>query len=120
MAAHNPNIANPGGMTKPESGAGGDEKNNPTVMPCINSASELVRNKVEPGRLFSTSSHGLSATTEIRVPFWLNLRFKDFVINHEHGRVKSNAKIPKNNFAPRRWPCGLSVRTIVRKRKKLK
>jgi len=70
--------------------------------------------------LFSTSSQGLSATTEIRVPFWLNLRFKDFVINHEHGRVKSNAKIPKNNFAPRRWPCGLSVRIIVRKRKQLK
>ena len=46
-------------------------KNNPAVMPCMNIASELVRNRVEPGRLLSASSQGLSATTEIRVPSWL-------------------------------------------------
>jgi hypothetical protein len=43
-------------------------KNNPAVMPCINSASELDGNRVEPGRLLSTSSKGLSATTGIRAP----------------------------------------------------
>lgn len=34
----------------------GRGRNNPAVMPCINIVSELVRNRVEPGRLFLTSS----------------------------------------------------------------
>jgi len=72
-------------------------KNNPAVMPCMNIASELVRNRVEPGRLLSASSQGLSATTEIRVPSWLIYGSRTLFIITNMAGLKPLPKIPKNS-----------------------
>jgi hypothetical protein len=66
-------------------------------MPCINSSFELLYEQMEPSRSLTTSSQGLSATTEVRAPFRIYLRFKDFVFNHVHGRVNFQPFLPKNS-----------------------
>jgi hypothetical protein len=43
-----------------------------------------------------------------------NLRFKDFVFNHAHGRVKAIAKIPKSKTGCARSPNSLSDYSFVR------
>jgi hypothetical protein len=43
-------------------------RKNPAVMPCVNSSFELLYEQMEPSRSLTTSSQGLSATTEVRAP----------------------------------------------------
>ena len=59
---------------------------------------------MKPGQSLSTSSQGLSATTELRLRLTYFLRFKDFVRKHAHGRVKAiSNSFPKSiGFAPLR------------------
>ena len=42
---------------------------------------------MEPDRFLSTSSEGLSATTEIEAPCFYNYGSRTFCQNHEHGRA---------------------------------
>ena len=53
-----------------------------------NSSFELDRNRWERLRRRSTSNQGLSAATELKVPFVLSLRFKDIASIHEHRQGK--------------------------------
>ena len=67
---------------------------------------------MEPCRLLTTSSEGLSATTEIGFLIAIFLRFKDFVSNHEHGRVKAKFYSEKEHSFTPNCPNELSVKRL--------
>ena len=63
-----------------------------------NSSFELIRNRGNPLGSFRLPVKACRPLPELRLLFYLGLRFKDFVSKHEHGRVKSiSHSLPKNS-----------------------
>jgi hypothetical protein len=63
---------------------------NPAVMPCINGSFEqLLRTSRAESVAFDCQSRSVGHNRSEGAP-WINLRFKNNVNNHEHGRVNSH------------------------------
>src|SRR6185436_8346467 len=66
-------------------------------MPCGNSSFERPGNRWNRVAGFRLPVKACRRPNELWVPFYFLLRFKDFVTNHEHGRVKS-AKVQNSKI----------------------